>query len=231
MFSFDRVVCINLSRRPERWAGFQAQQDSVKDWPFGQVERFEAIDGSKCPPPHWWKSLHGSWGLAMTTVSLLQDTLNRDMKSLLIFEDDAIFAEDFGAKARDFFGALPPDWDGVYLGGEDKVPPLPTPYRGEAVSVLRSQNTIRTHAYGLRARHMMAAYKLLTATVHWATEPKTHVDQRLAALQKLENLAIYEPSPWLVGQRSGDGDITEGYRQGVTFWEEGRMNPPQPIKR
>ena len=58
---FDRVVCVNLDRRPERWARFQKNLGRVA-WPFKEVERFRAVDGAMVPPPVGWVSGGGAWG-------------------------------------------------------------------------------------------------------------------------------------------------------------------------
>lgn len=60
---FDRVVCINLDRRGDRWHRFQDNVASA-GWPFVEIERFSAVDGHKVPSPGWWRAGGGAWGCA-----------------------------------------------------------------------------------------------------------------------------------------------------------------------
>ena len=97
---FERVYCINLARRAERWQEFTSGLPD--DWPFPQPERFEAIDGERCPPPAWWNTSPGAWGCWRSHVAILKRCLNEGIDSVLILEDDAIFREGFTAKAEAF---------------------------------------------------------------------------------------------------------------------------------
>lgn len=59
--AFDQVVCINLTRRRDRWDAFAAGIREM-DWPFRPVKRFAAVDGHAEPPPKSWKAGKGAWG-------------------------------------------------------------------------------------------------------------------------------------------------------------------------
>ena len=52
---FDRVVVVNLKRRPDRLACLKT---ALRDcsWPFQQPIVFDAVDGNVVPCPHGWLS-------------------------------------------------------------------------------------------------------------------------------------------------------------------------------
>ena len=57
--TFERVVCINLDRRPDRWEEFQREWARVEGC-FGELERVRAVDGEKVPPPEWYRGNRGA---------------------------------------------------------------------------------------------------------------------------------------------------------------------------
>ena len=55
---FEKTVCINLERRPDRWKAFLERVDAI-DWPFDTPNRELAIDGDRCGVPRWWRQGRG----------------------------------------------------------------------------------------------------------------------------------------------------------------------------
>lgn len=102
----DRIVCINLDQRADRWQCVQLQLAHAS-WPFGSVERFSAIDGQKVPPPMWWRAGAGAWGCYQSHVAEMRRAIQDDVKSLLILEDDAVLSESFASHAQAFLAAVP----------------------------------------------------------------------------------------------------------------------------
>src|SRR5690349_1383334 len=78
---FDRIVCINLDRRPDRWESF-SQRLAPAGIPADRVMRFAAIDGTILPPPPWWKAGRGAWGCHQSHVRVLEDALQDRVQSL-----------------------------------------------------------------------------------------------------------------------------------------------------
>lgn len=60
---FDKIYCINLARRPDRWRNFCQRFPS--SWPFGFPERVEALDGQKIPKPSYYSQQPGAWGCVL----------------------------------------------------------------------------------------------------------------------------------------------------------------------
>ena len=125
--SFEEVYCVTLDRRPDRWDQFMERVQSA-GWPFQEIQKFQAVDGKLCKPPAYWTQGGGAWGCYRSHLRILEDCLNRGVKSVLFLEDDALPCEDFPAKAEKFLRHLPEDWGMIYLGGQhlliNKFPPI-----------------------------------------------------------------------------------------------------------
>ena len=105
---FPHKVCINLDRRPERWQRMQAEfaRHGVED-----VRRFSAVDGSTVQLPANWKHTAGAYGCLLSHIAVVQEARELGHKSVLIFEDDAVFDPEFEIKFGSFVEQVPFDWD------------------------------------------------------------------------------------------------------------------------
>ena len=200
---FARVVVINLPRRQDRWRQFI--RDLPVGWPFGAPLRFPAIDGADVEVPVWWREGSGAWGCYLSHCKVLEDCIRDGVESVLVLEDDALFCPKFPLDVRNFLGALPSDWQLLFLGGEHIEIEQGLPVRINDW-VYRPFNANRMHAYALRTQAMME--RVLTHfrdTDNWIA--KHHVDCHLGELQKKDSTGIYVPKQWLVYQAEGTSDI------------------------
>lgn len=217
---FQKVYCVNLDRRPERWQAFL--QGIPQDWPFLPVERWPAVDGERCPPPEWWNPGKGAWGCYRSHLQIIEHCLNQNISSVLIFEDDAIFCDDFSTKARQFLQALPGDWQMVYLGGQHLYVNRQPPKKINDY-VCKPYNVNRTHAFGLRGEGLKIVYRHITA-VNWLSGQ--HIDHHLGRLHMNGGIKVYTPTSWLVGQRQGVSDIAGRNFEADRFWDAFPLAPP-----
>jgi hypothetical protein len=189
----DRVVLINLKRRPDRLEGFL--EHFPEPWPFPVPQVFEAVDGwGQFLPPPWRGSGAGAHGCWLSHLTVLRQAMEDQVEELLVLEDDARFVPHFAKRFREFERELPLDWRLVMLGGQHDGMPTPV-----APLVLRCSDTRRTHAYVVRRSGMPALLGTwLTAT--------THIDFLLPRVQ--ERIRTYAPRPFLVGQGRGVSDVT-----------------------
>jgi hypothetical protein len=141
---FDRVVVINLRRRPDRLAAFQNSIAGC-NWPFIAPTVFEAIDGNQVPVPDKWSAGGGAWGCMQSHRQILERAIQDDVNALLVLEDDACFQTNFRAAVERFLATVPSDWDQLMLGGQHMIPPEPV-----ALGVVRCLNCQRTHSYAIQ---------------------------------------------------------------------------------
>jgi len=209
---FDRVVLINLRRRPDRLEECRRELERAR-WPFREPEVFEAIDGSKVPCPPGWKEGGGAWGCCQSHRQVLERAIQDDVEHLLILEDDLCFHDGFAADVAEFARSVPTDFDGLYLGGQHMRDPEPVNDQ-----VVRCLNTQRTHAYSVRGRWLRDLYAALCAP-----GVRVHIDWIMSGL--LDRYRIYAPTAFLVGQRSSQSDIC-GRTNRTKFWAPPRGQEP-----
>jgi hypothetical protein len=216
---FDRVCVISLDRRQDRLERFYS--DVPKDFPFGTIETVQAIDGSLVRHPGWWRQGGGAWGCYRSHVRIIEDALNNNQESVLIFEDDATFVTGFARRALAYLADLPQDWKQAYLGGQHLRRPMAVP--GHSLCVAAA-NINRTHAYAIRGREALTEiYKWLNATDQWVN--RNHIDHHYGRLHKRNTRGYYAPMEWLCGQAEGKSNIS-GKLSTERWW--GRTKAPLP---
>lgn len=205
---FDRVVCINLDRRPERWAAFQKRLPAP--WPFGPVERVAGVDGLTANIPPWYSNrkprLRGAWGCYRTHLRIWQHAVENDLASVLVFEDDAIFCEEFSERVMRFLAHVPNDWSQLYLGGQHLNTHHSLP-QGLNDEVLACFNVNRTHAYAMRRPMLEAMYKKFSKPWKARNRQHWHIDFQLGFEHIKGTWKVYAPTRFLVGQVKGDSDV------------------------
>lgn len=203
---FQRVYCINLHRRLDRWRRFQTMCHDM-DWPFAQPRRFIAIDSRRCAPPAWWRDGAGAWGCYRSHLNIIEQCLNDRVRRVLILEDDAVLLNAGNQSIERFFDALPIGWrrdSMVYLGGQHRFLETDPP---EPINdlVLQPFNVNRTHAYSVCGDMLPRLYQFLCDTNDW--DGPHHIDHRFGELHQLKEFPVYCPTQWYFGQRAGYSDI------------------------
>jgi hypothetical protein len=189
---FDRVVVVNLARRPERLEKFWSL---LGDWPFKKPERFEAIEGQSIPMPAKWTAGVGAWGCQLSHRAVLDRALADGLKNVLVLEDDAYPVVGFAQQVQKFLRSVPNDWDCLMLGAQHLRPPIPI-----TEGVVRCVASNRTHAFAVRGKF------LKTIRDVWALNQTDHCDIVLSSMMRI--FKAYAPDPLLIGQDGGESDVT-----------------------
>lgn len=230
--TFERVYCINLDRRPDRWKRFA--ENVPDDWPFPAPVRVPAIDGKRVKHPGYWRPGPGAWGCFRSHLRTIEQCLNEGVRSVLLLEDDALFPPDFTTRVLAWLKHVPADWQMLYLGGQHlfagKHPP-----RAVGPELFQPYNVNRTHAFALQGDMLQIVYHHLLRQ-DW--KPRNHIDHHLGRLHQQRKHRIYCPPEWLVGQASGKSNIS-GREPPDRFWPAAKsvataatpaVRPDQPAK-
>ena len=180
---FDKVYCVNLNRRPDRWEKVQSE---FAKFGFDEVERYEAIDGKDFD----WSNIKynpsllvGELGLVETNINIIKEAIEKKYKSVLIFEDDVYFTDEIN-KLDEYMVALPSDWDMIYFGGNHTYGPTPVNVNEK---ILKLTKTYTTHCIVIR--------DTLFETIIALTENrKKQIDVYYADLQPTFNVYGFTPN-------------------------------------
>lgn len=210
---FDRVVCVNLDRRPDRWRKFRQR--------FTGVKRFPATDGQQANTPPLWGAGGPAWGCADSHIRAIRQAIEDGVGSLLLFEDDAKPVAGFAEKLDRVMANVPPDWEQLYLGGQHQ--------HGNPQSIApgvgRPSNVGRTHAWALRGAGLRKTLDFLTDFDHWGRYPTDHIDHRLGRMHTSGRVVVYAALPWLVIQGANLSDIN-GQQHADRGWQVAGWREP-----
>lgn len=213
---FDRVVLINLKRRPDRLARMERALTECS-WPFKKPQVFAAIDGDAVPSPNGWQSGGGAWGCMRSHQQILERAIMDGVANVLVIEDDVCFVENFRTKVENFLQDVPGNWDQLMLGGQHiNLNGSPTLVRP---GIYRCTDCERTHCYAVRGNYIRTLYQRWVSGGQYNGE--VHCDWIMGRDPELQySHNVYAPEHFLVGQEKGKSDINGGL-QPRNFW-----NPP-----
>ncbi len=202
---FDKAYVISLAQNSQIRQKFY---NRVKEVNFSMdIEWFNSVYGKTVGAPEWWlkgRGCLGAWGCFVSHLHLIELAMTEHRRNILIFEDDAIFENDFVNRLNVALNELPDDWDMFFLGGqylfkETKLPEI------ISSNICSCFNVNRSHAYAINCKAFRAIYKHLFDFDSWGIK---HVDHRFGALHETGKINTYAVFPWLVGQDSHFSDIS-----------------------
>lgn len=117
---FDKIYCINLSRRDDRWRMVKNEFDSKGI----SVDRFFGVDGKELDDieididPRRASILgilenKAALGCLLSHINLIKDAKKNGYQRILVFEDDVVLSNDFKDRISEISAI---DWKLVYLG-------------------------------------------------------------------------------------------------------------------
>ena len=108
---FDRIYCINLDSRKDRWE--QARQEFSSIGILDSVKRFSGITYNEMKDPYWNKCI----GCHLSHLELIATAKQLELSNILIFEDDVEFINNTLDTLSLAIDQIPLNWNMFYLGG------------------------------------------------------------------------------------------------------------------
>lgn len=136
---FDKVYCVNMDKRPDRWE--QAQKEFDKIGIRGQVERWPGTENKD-----------GNLGCTLSHLSIIKHCKEQGYEKVLIFEDDVLFVETDTDRLEKAFGELFElgNWDLFYIGLT--MDPNTGKFNRVTDNILRTNFAYATHAYAANSQ-------------------------------------------------------------------------------
>lgn len=189
---FDKIYCINLDRRSDRWEKCEALFDKVKI----QVERFSAIDKNSIVNNS--KITNGQLACLYSHYNVVQTAKNFGYSKILILEDDVVFEENIDEIFKQSIDDIPEDWNMLYFGGNHLHG-----LNHVKNNVYKTIYSLATHAYGIKN----SFYDTILSKLKLAELP---VDVYYASMhQQYPSYLIKNGNSQLAWQDSGYSDIEE----------------------
>ena len=187
---FDKIYCINLDRRSDKWERCEAQYSNMNV----EVQRISGVDGRDVhdvPFP----TRPGHYGCLMSHLKILEDAQSNNYGSILILEDDAAFSENYLEVLEKAMKDLPDDWNMFYLSANNVGEKIPV-----TDSIYRATRLLTTHAYAINSNF----YERLISEIHKNKLTK-NVDVIYANI--MHESKVYLINPYISWQIEGYSDI------------------------
>ena len=224
---FKHTSVVSLDKFPKRWAAFQERATKAG---LTGYKKFHAIEGDKVPPSGWFRGGNGAWGCLMSHLRIVQDALMDDVPGhILVFEDDAVFSDDWLERMHNIMEEVGDDWDMLYLGGQHLHMPRVKPYRMPFnKEVINARNINRTHAFAINKKFLRKYQQhIMYAPDYIDAKSNFHIDHQLGILHQHQNYKILAAQPWINGQGAGLS-WTCGRKTGENWW---KINEQQILKQ
>jgi glycosyl transferase family 25 len=189
---FDKVYCINLDRRVDRWDETinEFEKWGLKDY----VERYSGIDGKDIE--NNTKINNGELGILLTHLKIITEAKEKNYKNILILEDDIEFTEKIN-DIDDYMSLVPTDWDMIYFGGNHNK------HMGKSINFINDKIIKLNDTYGIHCVALNnSVYDVILEIIIGKNKA---IDVYYADIQKSYNCYGFNPSIAL--QRESFSDI------------------------
>ena len=199
---FDKIYCINLDRRTDRWEECQ----KIFSKHNLEVEHFSAVDGSK-----------ENYGLgypfdselagAISHTKVIEKARELNLKNVLILEDDVDFIDNLEELFTKFIDIVPKNWDGILFGGNHVGG-----YTHLNNDIVKINRSYALHAYCLNSESFEYVINYMNNKIkNTINKGKNSIRTSVAAdffmadLHSINNWYCFKPH--LAWQRNGFSDI------------------------
>lgn len=191
--NFDKIFCINLDRRKDRW---EETKIELKKWGlFDGINRISAIDGSKIKNNRY-PIKNGELGLLETHLKLIRNAKEKKYKNILLIEDDIEFTDEI-KNIKEYIDELPKNWDMLWFGANHNI------HAGNKINlisekIIKCNYTYSTHCVAINN----SVYDLL---INLLVKKEKPVDVYYSDIQNNHNCYSFYPS--IAIQRPSFSDI------------------------
>lgn len=205
----DKVFVINLPHRKDRLDQFDI---FAKKFQF-EYEVFEAFDGKKNIDENFiydgkkvgnpyinLNYFKGHVGCLLSHLELIKYCKKMNYSTVMIFEDDCAFVDDFNQKLELLFSNIDKDWQFLYLSGS--LPEFTEHFNFYS----RINKILTTHSYLMKSEIFDIVIENFTQKV-FSKEVDTCYSDIHAQVK------TYVSMPFITYQFEGYSDIGEGYRE------------------
>lgn len=213
---FDKIYCINLDRRLDRWI------KTVEQFKYFniRVERFSAIDGDvlNFEQEGLISDLSdlglienkNALGCLLSHLKVIEDAKKKNYKKILIFEDDILISKEFKDRIKEckninwsilYLGASQFNWDNIDLSSK----------------FYECENTLGTFAYAID-------HELFDEVIETLKNSKKSVDNSMAEIQSRHKKKCLTYFPNIVISDVNDSDIRESKNMS-SYCESMKWNP------
>jgi len=192
---FDRIYCINLDRRPDRWESFLEESEKFG---LSGVKRYSAVDGDVLTNAGVInkKFPRAAAGLVMTNIQIMEECIRDKVDRVLIMEDDVEFTP--GISDMSNLDYIPENWDSLYFGGNHNTHKgIPMP-KNHNERLLKISHTFSTHCVGFSG-------SFIPGVLDKIRKVDSPLDVAYTDLQKSHNFYCFYPA--VAVQRAGYSDI------------------------
>jgi GR25 family glycosyltransferase involved in LPS biosynthesis len=201
---FDKVYVINLDKRKDRLKACKKEFKKIG----AKFERVSAIDGStldiEIENPKGLRWNKNAYALALTTIKILEEAIEKGYNNILIMEDDIEFHPLFDIIGKRVLGTIPENYDLAFLGYTHTMAPIR--YNGYWQKM---NAAFSCHAYAVN-KHIMNFYLSLLKNLD---APIDHYTNKILG----GRLNSFSSKDKLVYQVDGISDIEGGhYEVGFT---------------
>jgi len=206
---FDKIYCINLDRRKDRWIEMEKFFDANNI----KIERYSAVDGNPmgfdssklvCGKP---EAFHGIAGCVASHLNIWKLAKEKNYKRVLIIEDDSDFIPNFNELFKDLISEVPEEWDLLYFGSMHETHNINFPEK-ITEKVVKAKRIITTTCYAIKDTIYDLAINSISFDLPFIYKP---IDVYLAddIQPKCNTYAFHPPVAW---QRASYSDIQNGKR-------------------
>jgi len=217
---FDRIYCLNLESRPDRWA--YASQHMARFGLRGKVQRFTATDVRNDPQFAAYErrlqdnfSLLAMCGCMLSHRRIIEEAKTSGLNNVLVLEDDfKILEQNIGQVDRTLAELSGHDWDVFYLGAT-----YLWPLTAISPFLVRVQNgAYATHAIAYNAGVFDRILELLPRDpFEYLQTSRFEVNALDKWLQSdlLDHGRFFGSNPIMIVQGLGDSDIASNQKDGI----------------